>query len=296
MPELPEVEVLVRHLAPLVKGKTIRGVEVRRAKVIAPTSERQLREKLLGAKFIDLTRRGKYLLFALRSRNRKEPFTLVGHLGMTGRIYLSHKSAPLPKHAAVVLDLGKYQMIYEDTRYFGRLTLDTSGPGKLGPEPWSSECTPAYLKSTLGRSTQAIKIKLLDQTLVSGVGNIYASEALFQAGISPRVKANKLKADQVTRLWQAIRRVLANAIHQGSTVPLDFAGTDTRDGLFYYGQKGDANGFYAERLLVYDRHGEPCSKCGTAIKRVVQAARSTYFCPNCQRGGAKSVDAPAVAS
>jgi formamidopyrimidine-DNA glycosylase len=282
MPELPEVEVLVRHLGPLLKGRTIRGVNVRRARVIAPTPERELVKALRGAKFAEVSRRGKYLLFTLRAARSRQPLLLVGHLGMTGRFYLLPKGALPPKHAAVVLDLGRHQLIYEDTRYFGRLTLDTRGVAKLGPEPLGLEFTDDYLTAELKRFSQAVKVKLLDQTLVAGVGNIYASEALFRAGISPRLKAKELGRVQVKRLRRAIREVLARAIRLGSTLPLDFAGDHGRDGLFYYGQAGDASGFYGERLLVYDRRGKPCRKCKTAIEHCVQAARSTYYCPRCQ--------------
>lgn len=283
MPELPEVEVLVRHLAPLLKGKTIRGVDVRRAKVVAPTTERELRSALQGASFAGVSRRGKYLLFELRATGRK-PLVLVGHLGMTGRIYLSPKNSPLPRHAAVTLDLGGHLLVYEDTRYFGRLTLDTSSVEKLGPEPLGEKFTAEYFAKELKRSRQAIKVKLLDQTLVAGVGNIYASEALFRAGISPRLSAAKLTGAQIVRLRRAIREVLAAAIRRGSTLPLDFAGAEGRDGLFYYGSASGGADYSSERLLVYDRLGRPCGKCGAGIRRLVQAARSTYYCPRCQRG------------
>jgi formamidopyrimidine-DNA glycosylase len=290
MPELPEVEVLVRQLAPLLKNKMIRSVEVSRPKFLAPTSEREFSRVLRGAKFTEVTRRGKYLVFTMRLAKKPEPVLLVGHLGMTGRMYLAGKDVPLPKHAPVTMDLGKHRFIFEDTRYFGRLTLDSGALKKLGPEPLESEFTAEYLEKALKRSGQAIKVKLLDQALVAGVGNIYASEALFRAGISPRAGANRLDGAQVKRLWRSIRQVLTIAIRQGSMLPIDIAADGARDGLFYFGSKGDANGFYAERLLVYDRRGLPCVKCGTAIERLTQAARSTYFCPKCQpvqRGRAK---------
>ena len=283
MPELPEVEVLVRHLAPLLKNRTVRDVSVRRQRVLAPTSEQQLALALRNATFTDLTRRGKYLLFTLQPSNKSAPFQLVGHLGMTGRIFLQPKTLPLPKHAAVVLDLGANNFVFEDTRYFGRFTLDLSAPAKLGPEPLGDEFTEKYLSSALKRSAQSIKVKLLDQTLVAGVGNIYASEALFRAGISPRLAARKLKLEQIKALRRSIREVLNQAIRYGSTVPLDFAGAGARDGLFYYGGTEKTPEFYEERLMVYDREGRPCAQCGTTIRRLVQAARSTFYCPHCQR-------------
>jgi formamidopyrimidine-DNA glycosylase len=192
MPELPEVEVLVRHLRPLLKGKTVRSAEARRPKILAPTSEWQFTRAMRGAKFMGVTRRGKYLLFTLRLAGRREPALLVGHLGMTGRMYLLEKSAALPKHTAVSMDLGAQRFVFEDTRYFGRLTLDTGALERLGPEPLEKEFTAKHLGASLERSGQAVKVKLLDQALVAGVGNIYASEALFRAGISPRLARCRL--------------------------------------------------------------------------------------------------------
>ena len=284
MPELPEVEILVRHLGPLLRGRKVHDVEVRRAKVVRPTSEGELKKALRGATFTGLSRRGKYLLFELQMGAKKSPIALVGHLGMTGRMYLLPQAGALPKHAAVVLNLGKHRMVYEDARYFGRLTLDRNGLDKLGPEPLGPDFTAEYFASALKRSGQAIKIKLLDQTLVAGVGNIYASEALFRARISPRLPANKLNATQVRNLRRTIRDVLKEAIKCGSTVPLDFAGGGKRDGLFYYGSIDADSAFYQERLRVYDRQGRPCVRCRTLIRRLVQGARSTFYCPDCQRG------------
>lgn len=283
MPELPEVEVLVRHLAPLIRDRRIVEVEVRRPKILAPTSVNNFNRALIDAKFVDLTRRGKYLLFEMRRSSPPSTFILVGHLGMTGRMYLSPAGSPLPKHAAVVLQLDRDQFVFEDTRYFGRLTLDTGGLEKLGPEPLSGNFTLEAFSKGLKQSAQPVKVKLLDQKLVAGVGNIYASEALFRAGISPRTAARRLRPAQVARLWQAIRDTLADAIAAGSTVPLNYAGSGMRDGLFYFGSVGGAKNAYEERLRVYDRQGEPCWTCRARIKRFVQAARSTFYCPQCQR-------------
>lgn len=282
MPELPEVEVLVRHLAPLLAGRTIRAVEVRRDRVLVPTSARELERALLGARFLSLTRRGKFLDFQLRPRGGRVPFGLLGHLGMTGRMFLQCPSQPFPKHAAVVLHLGRAVFVFEDPRQFGRLTLDTRALARLGPEPFAKDFSSAYFASALKRSRQAIKVRLLDQSLVAGVGNIYASEALFRAGIAPRRAARRLTAAQVTGLRRTVIRVLKEAIQCGSTLPLDFAGAGRRDGHFYYGRAEGTPDFYSERLMVYDRAGQPCRKCGTPIRRCVQAARSTFFCPRCQ--------------
>ena len=281
MPELPEVEVLARYLRPVICGKTIRAVEVRRAKILKPTPLREFKKTLTGAKFTGLSRRGKYLLFELRSKNSGKVEMLLGHLGMTGKMFVAPKKEPLPKHAAVVFDLGRQNFIYEDTRYFGRMTLDLSAVARLGPEPLGEDFQPATFAPALKRSRQAIKVKLLDQSLVAGVGNIYASEALFRARISPKLAANKLTSVQVKKLCGTIRDVLAEAIAGGSTVQLNFTGGKS-DGLFYFGRAPETPDFYEERLQVYDRAGKPCASCSRPIKRIVQAARSTFYCPHCQ--------------
>jgi formamidopyrimidine-DNA glycosylase len=282
MPELPEVEVLARHLRPVLHGKSVRSVRVLRAKILKPTSEREFKRVLTGAKFKSLSRRGKYLLFEFQSPALRQTVTVLGHLGMTGKMFVAEKSAPLPKHAAVVLELNRGSFVYEDTRYFGRMTLDLSSVEKLGPEPWDEKFTPEVFASELKRSRQPIKVKLLDQSLIAGVGNIYASEALFRAKISPQRAANRLTLAQVKALHRTIREVLAQAIAGGSTVQLNF-GAGKTDGLFYFGRAADATDYYEERLRVYDRAGKPCLHCNSPIRRMVQAARSTFFCPLCQK-------------
>jgi formamidopyrimidine-DNA glycosylase len=238
---------------------------------------------LRGASFVELTRRGKYLLFEMLGA-KGERFPLVGHLGMTGRMYLLPETSSLPKHAAVVFELGGENFVFEDTRYFGRMTLNDSAIAALGPEPLGDAFTAEYFGLALRRSAQAIKVKLLDQQLVAGIGNIYASEALFRAGISPKLPARRLKPPQVARLRDTIRQTLRDAIKRGSTVPLNYSGDAERDGLFCFGSAPDAPDFYEERLQVYDRAGKPCRVCRTEIKRIVQGARSTFYCPKCQKG------------
>jgi formamidopyrimidine-DNA glycosylase len=289
MPELPEVEVLVRHLAPLLKGKTIRSIDVHRERIIRPDTIEEFTKQLVGRKILSITRRAKFLIFSMsgsttgnRSKIDTKPTTLLGHLGMTGRMYLQPARTPLPKHAAVSFDLGRSRFIFEDTRYFGRMTLDLSSLDEVGPEPLSVDFSPDQFFAALKKSSQPIKVKLLDQKLVAGIGNIYASEALFRSRISPRVLSRRLTRPQVMRLHRAIRDVLQAAIETGSTIPLDFNGTGRRNGLFYYGQT-EMGSSHEERLLVYDRANLPCSVCGTEIRRIVQTARSTFFCPKCQQ-------------
>ena len=273
----------MRHLRPVLRGKTVRAVQVRRAKILRPTSERELQRALAGAKFKSLSRRGKYLLFDFQSAASRKIITVLGHLGMTGKMFVTEKDAPLPKHAAVILELNRGSFIFEDTRYFGRFTLDLTSVENLGPEPDDKKFTPEIFARELKRSRQPIKVKLLDQSLLAGVGNIYASEALFRAKISPKLAANKLSLVQARKLLSTVRAVLREAIEGGSTIPLNFSDGKKGDGLFYFGRAGDAPDFYEERLRVYDRAGKPCIRCRKEIRRIVQAARSTFFCPQCQK-------------
>src|SRR5258708_1001776 len=166
MPELPEVEVLVRHLAPSLKGKPIHEVRVHRARILRPTSPSKFEKSLTQAVFQGLERRGKFLLFQLRHHDTGKTIRLLGHLGMTGRMYLQRLGEPLPKHAAVSFSLPEQRFVFEDTRYFGRLTLDTGAIERLGPEPLGDGFTLDYFARTLKQSSQPIKIKLLDQSLL----------------------------------------------------------------------------------------------------------------------------------
>ena len=282
MPELPEVEILVRHLGPVLRGRTIRDVTVHRAKSVRPDTVRRFAAGVVGAKILQVRRRAKYLLFDLKIRSNATVL-LLGHLGMTGRMYVQSTRAALPKHAAVSLRLNRGMLVFEDTRYFGRMTLDTSSLEKLGPEPLSDQFNGRVLQEGLRKCSQPIKPKLLDQGLLAGVGNIYASEALWQARISPRKLSRRLSATQCDRLAECIQVVLRKAIEAGSTIPLDFSGEGTGDGLFYYGSTSETVG-HEENLNVYDREGEPCLRCKGTIRRIVQANRSTFYCPQCQRG------------
>lgn len=283
MPELPEVEVLARHLAAHLPGRVIQGVQVFRAKAVRPCPPRQFVEALVAAQFQSISRRGKYLLFELRQEEGNRCL-LVGHLGMTGRLYLAPGQTPLSPHVRVCLDLDGQRLIYEDPRGFGRLTLDAAPLQPLGPEPLSREFTASVLRERLRGSRQAIKVRLMNQRVVAGVGNIYASEALWRARLSPRKAAGRLTPAECQRLWKALRATLREAIACGSTIPLDFSGGGKGEKLFYYGLGESPPGrYYEERLRVYDRGGQPCFRCGAWIRRSEQGGRSTYWCPVCQR-------------
>ena len=268
MPELPEVEVLARHLDDALRGKIIREVSVHRAKSIRPTSARAMRGKLVGTKFRAVMRRAKYLLFELKPP-RREPFILLGHLGMTGRMYLQPQRRDLPKHAAVSLTLCRKRFVFEDTRYFGRITLDLAPLETLGPEPLEAGFDGAALFLALRRCTQAIKPKLLDQSLLAGVGNIYASEALFGARIRPTTPSGRISRPRMQRLVAEIKAVLQRAIDCGGTTINDYLGS------------GDGGRFQQE-LAVYGRAGEGCIVCDKPITNKVLSGRSTFYCTTCQ--------------
>jgi formamidopyrimidine-DNA glycosylase len=283
MPELPEVEVLARHLRAVLHGQTIRRVTVHRPRSIRPTSPASLQRTLRGTRFRDVQRRAKYLLFHLSPPDATAgSLLLLGHLGMTGRIYLLPRSAPTPQHAVVELQLIHHRLVFDDTRYFGRLTLDTTPLRHLGPEPLDPDFTRRKLADALRGSRQPIKTRLLDQSLLAGIGNIYASEALFRARIHPATPACRLSLAEWASLHRALRAVLRRAITVGSTIPLDWSGANRRDRLFYYGRSAGAPESTLENLQVYDRRALPCPRCQTAIRKIAQNGRSTYFCPRCQ--------------
>ncbi len=289
MPELPEVEVLARHLNRQLSGRQVRQVRVLIPKLVRPHTVEQLNQTLAGCTIHAVGRRAKFLLFHLEPREG-EPITVLGHLGMTGRIFLQREEAPLPKHAAVVLELDRDVLVFEDPRRFGRFNLDLSSLNALGPEPWDAGLTAEGLFQRLQRSRQAIKVKLLDQKLVAGVGNIYACEILFRAGISPRSTASGLHRTQVERLHQSLRSVLSEAIETGLAASLDFAGGT--NGLFYFGSDSET-ATSNERFQVYGRRNQPCFRCGTWVVQYVQAGRSTYACPACQ-APPKTVESPGI--
>lgn len=283
MPELPEVEVLARHLAGVLPGRRIREVTVHRPRSLRPDPPGAWVQAMRGAGIRSVQRRGKYLVFGFRRAGAARDEFLLGHLGMTGRLYLQPADAPLPRHVAIDFDLGEARWVFEDPRYFGRFTLRTEALEGLGPEPLDAGWTAERLGEALRRSGQAVKVRLMDQRVVAGLGNIYASEALFVAGIAPGRSARRLRAAEVSRLRESIRSVLEAAIGFGSTLSLNLGGRGDGDGLFYYGRTDATPSGVEERLWVYDREGRPCRRCGRLIRRVVQSGRSTFFCSACQR-------------
>ena len=274
MPELPEVEHVVRALRPIVTGRRILVAELNLKRIASGLSRAAFGRQLKDATITGVGRRGKYILFELESGK-----LLTTHLRMTGKFVSLTTDESLPPYAHVVFYLDdERRLVFCDMRQFGRMRLirDAGALPKelttLAPEPLSDDFTEEYFLETLARSRRSLKQLLLDQTRVLGLGNIYAVEALFLAGVNPMKPANKLSKPRARKLFHAIRQILQEAIDAGSTLRINIA---------------DGNGSYfgtTERFWrVYEREDEPCVNCGTRIKRVVHGGRSTYYCPRCQR-------------
>lgn len=271
MPELPEVETIVRDLAHLLPGSTIRKVEVLRPDLIDGETPEAFATKIKGKKIRGVTRRAKNIVMDL-GRDR-----LLVNLGMTGRLIVARAEDEGPTHLGVRLTLDKgRELRYHDVRRFGRLWTMTDDAwraweGGLGVEPLSDGFTAEWLRQAAAKSRVAVKTWLMNQARVVGVGNIYASEALFRAKVDPRRPANTLSADELARVRDGVRKVLTEAIEHRGTTFLDYRDARGEEGAF------------AARLKVYDREGQPCTVCGGTIQRIVQGGRSTFFCPSCQR-------------
>ena len=275
MPELPEVEHVVRALRRVVLGQRIVAVDVNLPRLLAGTSPTSFKRKLRRARIEAVNRRGKYILIELDSLD-----VLLVHLRMTGKFLCVGPEQSLPPYPHVVFYLDDdRRLVFCDMRQFGRMRLVAAKKlsalpqiEALAPEPFSDDFSFEYFLETLSRSRRSLKQLLLDQTRILGLGNIYASEALFLARISPLKAADSLSKPRASRLHQAVRDILQEAIDAGSTLRIDLAD----GGGSYFGT--------TERFWrVYERAGEACVNCGTKIRRVVQGGRSTYFCPRCQR-------------
>ena len=268
MPELPEVEVTRRGLEPQLAGRKISGVSVREPRLRWPVPRDVL--ALAGRTVSGVRRRGKYLLVDCGDGH------LILHLGMSGSLRVLPPGTPPGKHDHFDLLLGDRLLRLRDPRRFGAV-LWAAGDvdahpllAHLGVEPLSRALTPQRLHALTRAHRTAIKHFLMDGRRVVGVGNIYASESLFRAGIDPRKRAGKISLEKYEKLSAAIKVTLRAAIKAGGSSLRDFVGSD-----------GEA-GYFQNRTLVYDRAGMPCRRCRTPIRRIVQGARATYFCPDCQ--------------
>ncbi|MGA8572808.1 MAG: bifunctional DNA-formamidopyrimidine glycosylase/DNA-(apurinic or apyrimidinic site) lyase [Desulfobaccales bacterium] len=274
MPELPEVEVIRRGLAPHLVGRRFLRVEVGEKSLRRQSPAVELERRLVGRRVAALRRRGKYLVFALEDGG-----TLLVHLGMTGHLLLgSNKKAALSlPHVHLSFQLeGGLNLIYQDIRRFGQVLVFPPGAAppplqEVGREPFSRGVTPQWLQAQARDRSRPIKTFLLDSRILAGVGNIYACEILFASGIHPATPAGALSADDWGRILKETRRILRAAIRQGGTTVSNFLNSRGEAGLFQV------------RLLVYGKKGEPCPGCGAPIVRLKQAGRSTFCCPECQK-------------
>jgi formamidopyrimidine-DNA glycosylase len=274
MPELPEVESVVRSLRPRLVGRQIHKVESSGFALRRPIDLRRLRRACEGAQASVVRRTGKYLIVELSSGD-----ALLAHLGMSGRLVFRDEGAPLEPHTHARFHLdGAIELRYIDHRRFGVLRAlagaklaESPELAVLGPDPFDAGFTADYLARELAASKRDVKSFLLDQSRVAGLGNIYAAEALFHAGVSPRRRAHRMGAERAARLHRAILMVLEQGIQNRGTSFSDYVDAD--------GEAGNNQ----SALFVYGRQGEACRRCGQAIRRLVQGARSTFFCPRCQR-------------
>ena len=280
MPELPEVETIRRGIAPHVVGRAIERVVVRDRRLRWPII-RGFERKLTGRTIRGVDRRGKYLLLdlgAARGKAGSNPDRVILHMGMTGNLGLVEPDRPVRKHDHVDLVLsGRRVLRFHDPRRFGAVLW---WPGShathmllknMGPEPFADEFNADYLARLARGRSAPVKNFLMDGRIVVGVGNIYAVEALFRAGIRPMRPAGRVTRAEYARLVQAVRDVLNAAIAAGGTTFRDFLDSDGEPGYF------------VQKLSVYDRGNQPCRRCKTPIRRVVIGQRSSYYCPRCQK-------------
>jgi formamidopyrimidine-DNA glycosylase len=274
VPELPEVETIRRGLLPRLVGRTIVGVRVRQAYLREPVAVDTLQTSVVGRTIVAIERRAKYLLMQLRPDG-----LLVFHLGMTGRLWLGKPIDQDALHDHLIFSLGPdLELRFHDVRRFGMCFYTTAKElpehprfRHLGPEPLAPEFSSPYLQQRARGLWKPVKNFLMDAAVVVGVGNIYASEALFLARIHPNREVGRLRRPQWNRLCDAVKEVLQAAI--------DAHGTSFSDYVDSEGRRGE----FQNQLLVYGREDEPCVRDGRPIKRIVQAGRSSFYCPMCQR-------------
>ena len=274
MPELPEVETVSRTLRQLVIGKTIAGVDVKWANIIKkPDDVEQFKLELIGQTIHEVNRRAKFLLFVL------DDITMVSHLRMEGRYGLFQKDEELPPHTHVVFRFTDgSELRYQDVRKFGTMHLFKKGTeeqymplSQLGVEPFSERFTAELLQEAFKKTTRTVKVVLLDQKTVVGLGNIYVDEALFRAGILPNRLASSLTSDELSLLHKEIVQTLQEAV--------DLGGSSVKS---YVNGQGEM-GMFQQQLKVYGRKGEACHQCGNEISKSVVGGRGTHFCVNCQK-------------
>ncbi len=271
MPELPEVETTKSGIAPHLEGKQIKEIRVFEPRLRWPIPS-DLATLAQGATIVSIERRAKYLLFHTSAG------TVIGHLGMSGSMRIADLNSPRRKHDHVELEMADGTLLrYHDPRRFGAILWAGDNWAEhptilaLGPEPFDELFTGEYLFQATRKRSIPIKTLIMTNAIVVGVGNIYANEALFMAGVRPKRAAKRVTRAEAYRLRDAIVDVLTKAITQGGTTLKDFVNSD--------GQPG----YFAQQLMVYGRDGEPCITCGEVLKLVVIAGRASVYCPSCQR-------------
>ncbi len=273
MPELPEVETVARSLARHITGDTIERIWLGEKPEPLKSSAREIAETVEGTRILGARRVGKQIVIDLeRPGAESEVRQWIIHLGMSGRLLVSEADAELAKHTHAVATLGSgRELRFVDPRRFGRLSVFREKAGFSGPgaEPLSISLDDFGALFRTRKTT--IKAALLNQKLLSGIGNIYADESLFRAGIRPRKQAGKLARADLAKLRIAIRKVLRQAIELGGSSVSDYVDAEGR------------RGFFQLKHNVYLRTGEPCRQCGTPIKRIIVAGRGTHYCPKCQK-------------
>ena len=274
MPELPEVETIARGLARRVSGDVIESIWLGRKPEPLKSSAREIAATLEHSRIATVRRMGKHIVFDLEQKQKKTPSTKaqwIVHLGMTGRLQVCEPQADILKHTHAILKLASgMELRFVDPRRFGRLSVARAGDFDAGGiEPLEADLD-RFVALIRGRKTP-IKSALLNQKLLRGVGNIYADESLFRAGIRPRRRASTITRDQLSKLLASVKEVLQEAIALGGSSISDYVDADGEPGFFQLQHR------------VYGREGEPCLVCKTPIKRIVIAGRSSHYCPKCQK-------------
>ena len=273
MPEMPEVEIIRRYLDQQLTGRRIMDLEILLPRQIKWPTPEGYRSMAIGRTIQTVQRRGKYLLMELDNGNE-----LIFHLRMTGRLVYEPGGCSHDHYARLLFSLDDGSLlVYGDTRTLGAAYALPAGErwrlhglNEMGPEPLSADFTTAYLQQAILRRRTPIKTLLLNQQVIGGIGNIYADEALFLAGIHPQRPSASLSNAECQRLWTAVNQVIAAGIEDGGTTFRDYKNGEGKQG------------HHQEHLQVYNRKGEPCRICGTSIEKITVGGRGTHFCPHCQ--------------
>lgn len=273
MPELPEVETVKEMLKRKVQNRKIIGVSVIYPKMIEYPEVSVFEKEIVGETILDVKRRGKWILFEL------EHYYLLSHLRMEGKYIIRQLHEPVEKHEHIIFKLDNNEELrYKDTRKFGRMhliekeKLYTQKPmSELGLEPWDEHLTADYLKQKFSNKTIPIKTTLLDQSIITGIGNIYANEILFLSKISPLRKSKSLTIEELNFIIENTKKVLEEAIQNGGTT------------IRTYESSEGVHGRFQQKLFVHGKESEPCPICGNSILKIVVGGRGTYYCSKCQK-------------